>query len=98
MAPGRHCKARSGAAGEGTKTVMEFDEKIVIVVLSLDQDVSIEIKKRRANEARKKKEGVEVGEERKLFADGTGMRFNRVKEGWVVASLTRFGRAKLSGD
>jgi hypothetical protein len=80
---------------------MESDSgnyKTVIVVLSLDPEISIDIKMRKAGEEQKKKAGVEIGAERKLFADGTGMIFNRVEAGWVVASLSRFGRAKLGGN
>ncbi len=77
---------------------MAVHKQIILnVVLSLDPDILIEIRKRKSNEARKMEAGHEVGEERKLIAYGTGMRFNRVEEKWVVASLSRFGRAKLSG-
>ena len=31
------------------------------------------------------------------FAEGIGIRFNKVESGWIVASLNRFGRANLSG-
>ncbi len=74
------------------------DEKTVIVVLSVDPEISTEIRMRRANEKQKREAGIDDGGKLKLFADGTGMRFNRVQEGWVVASLSRFGRAKLSGN
>jgi hypothetical protein len=75
------------------------EDKTVVVVLTLDLDSSSN-KSERLRRERKKKDGEDEvdGEERKLFADGTGMRFNKVKEGWVVALLSRFGRAKLSGD
>jgi hypothetical protein len=32
------------------------------------------------------------------IAEGIGIRFNLVSEGWIVAALSRFGRANLSGN
>ena len=81
-----------------TPVVENIYDKTLVVALSIDPDVSIEIEKRKENEALRLKQGNEAGEEQKLFAYGTGMRFNRVGGEWVVASHTRFGRAKLSGD
>ena len=71
-------------------------EKTLVVVLSLDLETSSNRGERYRAE-REKQDGIEEGDERKIVALGTGMRFNRVAGQWVVALLSRFGRADLSG-
>ena len=78
----------------------EEDEKLFRVVIGREVETSVHRNERRRRQ-RKLEEGQSEDVERHFFAERIGIRFNLVFTGnrdkWIVAQLSRFGRAKLSG-